>query len=104
MAAPTPAEFKVEFAEFRFISDQVVQAKLDAAYRRVGDSWGEVRDDGAKLLAAHLLAMSPLAEPSRKAAGATGDTTYLTEFERLRSQVRIWGTAVSGISAPPLGD
>jgi hypothetical protein len=97
VAAPTTAEFKLEFAEFRFLPDVVVQAKLDAAYRRVGESFGDVRDDAAKLMTAHLLQMSPLAEPSRKAVGADGggSSVYLEEYERLLSQVRIWGTTVT---------
>lgn len=108
MPAPTPSEFKTEFAEFRLLPDDVVQAKLDAAYRRVGDSWGELRDDGAKLLAAHLLASSPLGEPSNRsvksAGGAGGKTVYLEEWERMLREVRVWGTVVSGISALPPGD
>jgi gamma-glutamyl:cysteine ligase YbdK (ATP-grasp superfamily) len=105
MAQPTPAEFKAEYAEFRLASDTVVQAKLDAAYRRVGESFGDVRDDAAKLYAAHLIAMSPLAEPSRKSVSEGGGRTqYLDEFERLAAQVRIWGTAVTTGVPQPAGD
>lgn len=106
MAQPTPSEFKAEYAEFRLLSDEVVQAKLDAAYRRVGESWGDLRDDGAKLLAAHLLAISPLGEPStRSVKGPAGArTVYLDEFERMLREVRVWGTAVSGVTALSAGD
>lgn len=106
MAAPTPSEFKEEFSEFRLLTDEVVQAKLDAAYRRVGDSWGELRDDGAKLLAAHLLAISPLGEPSTRGVktGNAARTVYLEEWERMLREVRIWGTSVTFPFAPPAGD
>lgn len=107
MAAPTPSEYKVEYAEFALLPDEVVQAKLDAAYRRVGaEMWGTLRDDAAKLLAAHLLASSPLGEPSTRSVKKDGDRTiYLDEFERLMAEVRPFGTAVSTLyTTTPPGD
>jgi hypothetical protein len=107
MAAPTPSEFQAEFPEFGLLPEGAVQAKLDAAYRRVGDSWGDLRDDGAKLLAAHLLAISPLGEPSArsvKAAGTSARTVYLEEWERMLKEVRVWGTTVTVPGALPAGD
>ena len=93
MAPPTPAEFRAEYAEFRLLNDTVVQAKLDQAYRRIGESWGDLRDDGAKLLTAHLLASSPLGEPSGKSVKSSGDkgtafqTSYLAELKRMEEQI-----------------
>lgn len=104
MAPPTPPEFRAEFPAFRLLSDTVVQAKLDVAYRRVGDSWGALRDDGAKYLAAHLLSVDPMAEPSAKSTRAGNRTTYLDEYERMLQQARIFGTVAAAPVALPPGD
>ncbi len=102
MAQPTACEFKEEFPVFRLLSDELVQAKLDAAYRRTGaDYWGELVDDAAKLLAAHLLALSPLGEPTtRDVNGTTGRTSYWDELEQLRKEVRPIGTVASSTPLP----
>jgi hypothetical protein len=101
----TPAQFRARFREFRHHTDESVQPKLDEAYRRTGDSWGDSRDDGACWLTAHLIAVSPLAEPSSKSVKSSqGRTAYLAEYERLLAQVRVWGTTVSVPAAPEAGD
>jgi hypothetical protein len=103
MPQPTPDTFREEYAEFRLLSDEVVQAKLDAAYRRVGpEMFGDLRDDAAKLLAAHLLAVSPLGEPSTRSVKKEGArTTYLDEFDRIVQEVRPFGAAVGGFGSLP---
>lgn len=108
MPKPSPTEFKAEYAEFRLLTDPVVQAKLDQAYRRVGESWGELRDDGAKLLTAHLLASSPLGEPSSRSVKGEKDsgsrTSYLDEFQRIQDEIRVPGAVVSNVIPLPPGD
>lgn len=100
----TPAQFKTEFKEFRLLEDAVVQAKLDQAYLRVGTSWGDLQDAGVKLLTAHLLSISPLAEPSRKSVKAGSRTSYLDEYDRLLAQVRVFATAASADDALTVAD
>jgi len=101
----TPAQFRARFREFRNHNDETVQPRLDEAYRRTGDSWGDSRDDGACWLTAHLIAISPLAEPSSKSVKTSqGRTSYLVEWERMLAQVRVWGTSTAAPAAPVPGD
>lgn len=75
----TAAQFLVEFPEFDpedGSSDALVAAKLTAAYLRTNaDVWGDMRDEGAKYLCAHLLALSPFAR-ELKLANKDGETIY----------------------------
>lgn len=77
------ADFLVEFAEFSNTAEALVQAKLDEAYRRTpARVWGDLEDDGAKYLAAHLLACSPFAA-ELKLVGKDRSTIYGDERHRL---------------------
>lgn len=92
--ALTVAEFRAQFVAFASSpSDARVQSKLDLAYLRVGDAWGDLRDYGAGYLAAHMIALDPMAENSALAAPANGASNYsasfyLKEYERLRDEAR----------------
>lgn len=85
----TPSQFKEEYAEFAGASDALVQAKLDEAYLRVGEPWGPFRDVGAKKLAAHLLWISPLTEPSDRTSPEDTSSDYLRDFEKLEATARV---------------
>jgi Protein of unknown function (DUF4054) len=101
----TPAQFRAAFPAFRNVADGVIQPKLDEAYLRTGDSWGELRDAGARWLTAHLVSTDPLAEPSSKSVkGSMGRTVYLDEWERMLRMTRVWGSAVTVPSYPEAGD
>lgn len=83
--AVTTDEFRAEYTEFASLDDPTVEAKLNEAYLRVGESWGPLRDTGAKLLTAHLLWTSPLSESGARAAGSP----YLVAFRELMAQARV---------------
>jgi hypothetical protein len=106
--AITPATFKAEYAEFEHAPDAIVQAKLDEAYLRVGVSWGEHRDLGAKKLAAHLLWMSPLTEPADRSNPGDVHSDYLRDYDQLLAAVRVgfFGTVGGGngalVQPPPV--
>jgi|JI102314A2RNA_FD_contig_121_103807_length_4112_multi_2_in_0_out_0_5 hypothetical protein len=86
----TVAEFLEEFAEFDpgdSSTDALVQAKLNAAYLRTpADIWGDLVDEGAKYLAAHLIATSPFAR-DLKLVQKTGETSYGVERAKLEGIV-----------------
>lgn len=92
--AITVAEFRASFQAFATSpADAVVQARLDLAYLRVGDNYGDFRDYAAGYLAAHMIALDPLAENSALASAANGSfnysaSYYLKEFERIRDDAR----------------
>lgn len=93
MPPPTPAEFRAAFPALALAPDAMIAARVAEAYLRTGPSWGPLRDVGAGYLAAHLLAVDPLAEPSRGAVQTSaGRTVYLDEWERLLQQVRVFGS------------
>lgn len=74
------AAFLVHHPEFTSTPTATVQAKLDEAYRRTpAKVWGNLQDDGARYLAAHLLALLPNARDMR--VGAKED---LYHAERMR--------------------
>lgn len=99
----TPADFKSQFRAFTLVDDAVVQAKLDEAYVRTGPSWGALQDQGAMTMAAHLLAIDPLGEPSaRQAEQNDGSSTYLHEWERMLRQVRVFGTSTNMPAGEPV--
>ena len=56
----TIAEFLNAHPEFSGAEDTLVQAKIDeATRRRRSDVWGDLQDDGIRILAARLLALTP---------------------------------------------
>lgn len=91
--AVTVASFKAEYDEFALTPDVKVQAKIDAAALEIGEAWALQRDDAIKLLAAHLLWLSPLTEPSHR--GPETRSQYIVELERMRASSRVgfFGTA-----------
>jgi hypothetical protein len=105
--ALTLAQFRAALPEFKNVGDGVVQAALDEAYQRTGDSWGNLRDAGAKWLAADLITSSPLGEPSAKGKAANGDTVYMRKWKELLAQVRGGFFAASigmPVGGPEVGD
>lgn len=98
--AVTIADFKAEYDEFALVPDVKVQAKLDAAALEIGDAWGAQQDDAISLLAAHLLWLSPLSEPSKR--GPETRSQYIVELERMRAGARVgfFGTA-AGLTEVP---
>ncbi len=98
----TPAQFRDALPEFKNAGDGLVQASLDEAYFRTGESWGDARDLGAKWMAAHLVASSVLGEPSAKGKSSDGKTVYLRNWESLQAQVRVPFSGITDVGAPPL--
>jgi hypothetical protein len=83
----TRAQLLVEFPEFTNTDDGILDARLAEAYRRTpAEVWGDLRDDGVKYLAAHLLAQSPYAR-ELKLMDKDGQTRYGIERKRLESIV-----------------
>jgi hypothetical protein len=79
----TRAQFVEEFAEFARAAPALVDAKLAEAYRRTPERiWGDLTDDGAKYLAAHLVAQSPYAR-ELKLVDKDGQTRYGMQREHL---------------------
>jgi hypothetical protein len=77
------AQFLERFPEFDRASPDLIAARLAEAYRRTPDRiWGDLADDGAGYLAAHLLALSPFAA-ELKLVGKERTTIYGDERGRL---------------------
>lgn len=84
--AVTAAQIKAEFPEFADTADADIDAKIADAVSCVNvDAWGDQTDFGVKYMAAHLLAISPLAECAK--LDTDGNTVYLTIFERKKRTV-----------------
>ena len=76
------ADFIAEFAEFDGASQTLVVTMIAEAHRRTPATiWGDLEDDGAKYLAAHLLACSPFAAELKLVAK---DRSTIYGDERLR--------------------
>jgi hypothetical protein len=102
--AIAPADMRAEFPkDFAADTDDVLQRSIDRAYRQIGDAWGELADDGALYLAAHLRAVAKRGmngasgmvtskkvgevevtyAPAETSAGSLGSTGYGMEFLRM---------------------
>lgn len=80
-------EFLERFPEFSGADTVLVDARLAEAYRRTPEAiWGELRDDGASYLAAHLLALSPFAQ-ELKLVSADRRTLYGDERKAMEGIV-----------------
>ena len=55
--AVTVAEFKLEFPEFGDLADASITPVLNRAARQVDDEWGNDKDIGQMLYAAHILSI-----------------------------------------------
>lgn len=72
----TAAEFKDLFPEFTGAANALVESRIAWAEARTpADIWGEKRDQGIALLAAHFLALLPEARDMRKGE-KPGETMY----------------------------
>jgi hypothetical protein len=80
--------FRVKYPEFASASeDTFVQVFLNAAAVRLNAAyWGDYYDQAHGLLTAHLLAIAPNGQFARLQS-KDGNTTYNTDFEKLRSEV-----------------
>ena len=75
-----------EFVEAETAYPGMITSCIASAQRRVDETvWGSTYQDGAMMLAAHLLAISPFGQNARLVA-KDGSSTYLTEFERMRDE------------------
>lgn len=77
------ADFVARFPEFTGAGTPLVERCIAEAERRTSDVvWGDLRDDGVRYLAAHLLACSPNAKDMRIKSDPT-DSIYRAERMRL---------------------
>lgn len=91
------AEFLARFPEFSGGDTDLIDARMAEAYRRTPEAiWGDLRDDGASYLAAHLLALSPFAQ-ELKLVGTDRRTLYGDERKALEGIVAS-GFRVTGAS------
>lgn len=73
------ADFRAAYPEFARVADPLVQVALDKAEKRTSaEVFGDQTDEAHGLLAAHLLAISPMGRESRLQKESRV-TTYLTE-------------------------
>jgi hypothetical protein len=72
--------FRLQFPEFDKVSDPQVNAALARAALEINvDVWGTKQDTGHGLLAAHLLAISPMGQMARMSS-KEGDSTYGKQY------------------------
>lgn len=80
-------QFKAEFPEFANTENALIQSRLTMATARVNSTvWGSRQNDGIKMLAAHLIALSPLGEQAKLKHENRG-TIYGDQFEAMKSEV-----------------
>lgn len=87
------ATMKSKHGEFAALEDSVVQTALDDALSEIDETvWGDLVDRGQRLLAAHMLAMTPFGAQAglRAGSGANQTSIYWGQYEDLRKRV---GTA-----------
>ncbi len=84
---------KSKHREFAALDDSVVETALEDALAEIDTKvWGDLADQGQRLLAAHKLAMAPEGAPAglRAGAGANQTSVYWSQYDDLRKRV---GTA-----------
>jgi hypothetical protein len=87
MALADLAAFRLACPEFVQLSDAQVQDALDkAAASTPDDPWFDYQLEGHTLLAAHLLALSPMGNNARL-DGVSETTVYGSRFDRLKMLV-----------------
>lgn len=90
--AVSAATFKadIRFRAFANLDDADVASVLATAALEVDEKvWGNLADEGLKLLTAHKIAMSPDGERSnlRAGAGANQTSVFWSQYEDLRKRV-----------------
>ncbi len=81
------ATFRVQFPEFKGVTDALVQAMLDASLLEIDAFiWGAKADQGQAYLTAHKLATSPFGQNARMVS-KNGETTYEKNYRTLIRQV-----------------
>lgn len=92
----TTAEFRDRYPEFANTPETLVSWSLDNAYASTpANVWGCRQDEGAALLCAHNLALSPMARDMRL-ADADGDTLY-GKRRAFLEQVVASGNRIAGL-------
>lgn len=77
------AEFRTRYPEFASATDELVEAKLAMVERTLFPAvWGDSAHEGAYLLCAHYLALSPFGLQAR--LSASGVSIYGEQFEALK--------------------
>lgn len=85
--AVTESSLKTRFPEFNNATTALVEASISDAQSLVDSAWyGSKTDMAVTYLAAHLLAMNPLAELARLTFKESGRIT--TAYEQLYKKVR----------------
>lgn len=87
--AVTIERFLARWPHFAEAPDAAVQEALDAAHKRVSATyWGDRRDEGIMLLAAHTIAIDPGGQFARMVA-KDGTTTYGNAYEKAADEILI---------------
>ncbi len=94
--AVTVSAFKISFPDFENSGDDLIEACLEEAARRIpAANWRTKTNDGIGYLAAHLIALRTLGQPARLQGADISDTTYGREYLRLMRSVS-YGGRVAG--------
>jgi hypothetical protein len=81
------ADFRIQFPEFKGVSDGLVQVMLNASLLELDSTvWGQLLDQGQAYLAAHKLATSPFGQNAKMVA-KDGTTTYWFNYFKLVRKV-----------------
>ena len=91
--AVTVDSFKARHRAFARADDDLVTMHIATAELVAGPALGALRDEACMLLIAHYLVLDPRNENMALAAGATGETIYLQQYEQLVASVRPFGCA-----------
>jgi hypothetical protein len=92
----TIAEFLESQPEFTGAEDTLIQAKIDeATRRRRSEVWGDLQEDGIRLLTCRLLALSPYGR-AMKMVSKDGTTVYDEENTRLCRVVAVGHGRLAG--------
>jgi hypothetical protein len=80
MATVSVEKFIIDFPEFKQTDRLLIERKLDYAERVSSiDVWGDNQTLAVELMAAHLIALSPMGETARLSKQDSGTTTYEKE-------------------------
>lgn len=93
--------FKARYPEFCDAPDSLVRAVLLEAECRTDETvWGDCYTQGVMYLAAHLLAISPMAQTAAKCCDKDGMTPYMRERKKMICALG-GGILLGGSPCPP---
>lgn len=81
----TRAQFLEAYSAFATAGNELIDATLVKAERRIGEAWGDLEDEAHGLLTAHMLAIDPKGQMARLVNQKDGSTTYGKEFAELQT-------------------